>query len=198
MLAMAVWCLRCSTLSSRRCFAKLGSTTVWRRDVFYVGLVLYEGVAFPTNHEYGHDNLLTKTQKRVCTEPTAWTEAYKHPWDIYIRSGRTLTAAGHRSHTATTHVGTTISLLVCAKALWHRLSRAASTLSARTKSSAVSDTLGEHAGGLADGARQVVKKNDYLGWAVRQHAGCMAAGARLLDSEITVLKGGVHQEVGRA
>ena len=89
----------------------------------------YEGVAFPTNCEYGRDNACHKTHKLVCTQFIVWTEAHKHLWDICIRSGRTLTAAGQHSHTANTRSLTTRSPPERAEALWCRRSRSGSSLS---------------------------------------------------------------------
>ena len=59
-----------------------------------------------------------------------------------------------------------------------RLSRAGPSLSARTKRPDASEALGELAGGLAGGARLIVKKSDYEGWVAGQSAAGMAAGGR--------------------
>ena len=51
----------------------------------------YEGVAFPTNDEYGRNNLLTKTRKCAYTEPIAWAERLKRLWVTYTPSDSTVT-----------------------------------------------------------------------------------------------------------
>ena len=54
-------------------------------------------------------------------------------------------------------------------------------MSARTKRPDASEALGELAGGLAGGARLIVKKSDYQDWVARQYAAGMAAGGRAHD-----------------
>ena len=82
----------------------------------------YEGVAFPTNHEYGRHNLLTKIQKRVYAETTVWAERHKHLWVTSIHSDATITIIVTALTSVHTLSKTTTSRAGRAEALWCHIS----------------------------------------------------------------------------
>ena len=116
----------------------------------------YEGVAFPTNHDYGHDNLLTKTQERVYTDPTAWTEAYKRLWVTNIRSRSTVNTRVTALIIGPYINKTTVSPRASAEALWCRRNRFQSSSATKWTRTARPGSACEHRDSRAGGARQVV------------------------------------------
>ena len=125
--------------------------------------------------------MLTETQKRVFTEPTAWTERYKRLWVTSIHSDSTVTTRAPASRTVPRTTKPTISLQARADALSHRLSRAGTSFATRRKRPATSEGAGEHGVHVSQRAPLRSKKSGPQGWVAGQHRGGMETRRRTRD-----------------
>ena len=143
-------------------------------DAFHAHLIQRRRF-FPTNYEYGRHNLLTKTQKRVYSEPTVWAERHKRLWVTNIHSDATITIIA----TALTSVHTiskmTTLLTGRGEALRCHLSRAKSSSATRRTRPSTSEGAEEHGVHVSQRARLIppVQWGSGLGSraALRRHGG---------------------------
>ena len=113
---------------------------------------------------------------RAYTGSMGRTERYKRLWAATIRTQPTVAPVARDLTPPARTTKPTLSLQARAEALSCRRSRSGSSLSARTKRPARSDSVCEHRDSQAGGARLIDKKSVNQSWTARQHAASMAAG----------------------